>query len=126
MNRIVYSEYLAKADDLRESYYKMMFRLTKEEFSSLKDDLVSMMEEAIKLTYMSFYTKDPKYGKETEWRLVVPCNDTSRIKQNKDGSTHILNCIPGTIVTVESRLPEKEFDELMRDIDPRIEVVKLN
>ena len=114
---IVYSDYLAEADNLREKYDKMMLRIAKEGFDSFKDELESLTEEIINLSYMSFYTKRPDYDKETEWRQLTSCNDPSRIMLDEDGLKYIVEPIPGRIVRVESRLPKTERDQLMANID---------
>ncbi|WII08080.1 hypothetical protein PED39_02465 [Methanomassiliicoccales archaeon LGM-RCC1] len=121
---VVYSDYLAKADDLREKYGQMMLRIAKEGFDSIKDDLESSTKEIINLSHMSFYTKKPEFDKETEWRQLVSCSDPSRIKLDEDGYKFIVESIPGRIVKVESRLPEKEHGWLIAGIDSKIEVTQ--
>ncbi len=119
---VVYSDYLAKADDLREKYGQMMLRIAKEGFDSIKDDLESSTKEIINLSHMSFYTKKPVFDKETEWRQLVSCSDPSRIKLDEEGYKFIVESIPGRIVKVESRLPEKEHNRLLVNINPEIDV----
>lgn len=120
---IVYSDYLAEADKLREDYSEMMLRLAKEGFGTIKGDIESLTKEIIDLSYMSFYTKKPDFDKETEWRELVPCADPSRIRMDDEGHNYILEAIPGRIVRVESRLPKSEYERLMREKDPEIEVI---
>ena len=120
---IVYSDYLAEADDLRQRYSDMMLRIAKEGFDSLKDDLESLTKEIINLSYMSFYTKRPDLDKETEWRQLVPCNDPSRIKLDEKGYKFIVESIPGRIIKIESRLPSSDYNLLKTKLDPAIEVI---
>ena len=117
---IVYSDYLAKADDLRGKYDKLMLRIAKEGFESFKGELESLTKEIINLSYMSFYTKMPDNDKDTEWRQLVTCSDPSRIKLDDDGLKFIVEPIPGRILRVESRLPKTEYGKLMTDKSPDI------
>ncbi len=120
---IVYSDYLAEADDLRHRYTDMMLRIANDNYETLKDDLESLTKEIINLSYMSFYTKKPGFDKETEWRHLVLCNDPSRIELDKDGFKYIIESIPGRIVKIESRLSKSEFDLLKSKLNPDIELI---
>ncbi len=121
---VVYSDYLAEADNLRNQYSQMMLRIAKDGFDSFKDDLESSTREIVSLSHMSFYTKKPEFDKETEWRQLVSCSEPSKIKLDEDGYKFIVEPIPGRIVKIESRLPEKEHNRLIAEINSNIKVTE--
>ena len=71
VHRIVYDDYLADADDLRNKYRVILYRAAVEEYKSFHQDFSDVVRESVNLSIMSFFTKKPSYEKEREWREVV-------------------------------------------------------
>ena len=85
LHKVIYSPFLARADDLRRRNRELMYRMAKEEYDTVQPEFESLVKEIIDLSILSFYTKKPANDKDDEWRILLPSVDDSEIKEDKDG-----------------------------------------
>lgn len=105
IHRIIYADYLAKADELRDEYRAILYRAATERYESFHQDFSEAVRESVNLSMLSCFTKKLPFVGEREWREVVlsSCGDSVL----PDGEfKFIIHSIPGKIVRVESRMPE--------------------
>jgi hypothetical protein len=123
LKKIIYEEYLAKADDLRKKYSELMIRIATSKYEEISKELESLTKELIDLSVASFYTKKPDNYEDTEWRQIVVCSSDADIIEDGDGNRFIINPIPGKIVKVESHMPDSENKKLIEKMNPSIELI---
>ncbi len=106
-HKVVYCNHPVDSEYIEQRESELCWRLFKENYEDVRDDLESFLKELSLLAIMSAFRKDYKWRWEHEWRVLVPKTFAKHkyIKRIPSSPAYFPPHI-GKVISVMSRLPK--------------------